>query len=132
MKATVIGLEIKIGEHVYKLDDLYDDDFYVYTNSLADKFYNETYGVNDIFNNIVQRYYIAEQWVKRYKITEVDVKRADEPFKLLFTAVSSNENVQVTGLKPYEHFKVVFFYLCNIFGEAIFFTYLLSKIPYKP
>lgn len=132
MKAIIKNMSIIVDGKTLQLDDIVNDAFYDYSNQKADLFYNETYGVNDIFNNIVQLYFMAEQWIEKYNIDEVDATNAGERYFFLFRDVCEKKGVKFSGAGQWDAFKVSTGYFCVVLAESIYFTYLLCKIPYKP
>ncbi len=129
--------EIKDKSIIYKkkeicLDDLYDESFYALSDAEAGKYYNETYGVNEVYNNLIQYYIAIQKWIIENNPDCILVKEGDVRYKYFVKDICAKQQIYVEGIGPISKFKSWISYHVSILSSAFYFAFLLFKIPYKP
>ncbi len=132
MKAVIKEKSIFYKNKEVRVDDLYDESFYAFSNAEADKYYNETYGVNEVFNNLIQYYLAIQKWIADNKPSRILVKEGDLRYKYFAKDICAKQQIYVEGLGSFCKFSSWISYHASILSSAFYFAYLLFKIPYKP
>ncbi len=132
MKAEINGKSIIYKNKEVRVDDLFDESFYALSDAEADKYYNETYGVNEVFNNLIQYYLAIQKWIIDNKPDRILVKEGDVRFKYFAKDICAKQQIYVEGVGPFCKFTSGISYHTSILSSAFYFAYLLLKIPYKP
>lgn len=132
MKAEIKGKSIFYKNKEIRVDDLYDEAFYALSDSVAGNYYNETYGVNEVFNNLIQFYLAIEKWITDNKPNRILVKECDLRYKYFAKDICAKQQIYVEGIGPFCNYVSSISYHASILSSAFYFAYLLLKIPYKP
>ncbi len=132
MKAVIKEKSIFYKNKEVRVDDLYDESFYALSNAEADKYYNETYGVNEVFNNLIQYYLAIQKWITDNKPSRILVKEGDLRYKYFAKDICAIQQIYVEGVGPFCKFTSWISYHASVLFSAFYFAYLLLKIPYKP
>lgn len=129
---TVYGRTLHFDDKVFAVDDLFDKDFYSFTNKIADNFYNDTYGVNEIYDNVVQDYLALNEFVKNNGsiIDNVSVSKATPDVRFYLIDICRNNGVRIKGKKLFEAFFTKVKYAAYHFSSFLYLAYLMAKIPY--
>lgn len=130
MKAILKDKIIVYKSKEVDVNDLYTDAFYVYSDKEASKYYNETYGVNEVFNNLIQFYLAIKKWIEENQPSRVNVKYADKRFKFFVKDICDNLHVYVEGIGVGIRFFSWIEYHIMVFASAVDFIFLQSKIKY--
>ena len=132
MKAEIKGKSIIYDNKEVQVDDLYDESFYALSDAKAGKYYNETYGVNEVFNNLIQDYLAIKKWVVENKPGGIVLKNADVCFGFYAKDICAQYNSYTEGLGFMKQLAIWLKFHTSILSSAIYFVHLLLKIPYKP
>lgn len=129
---TVEGRFLSFLGEKQALDDLFDKDFYTYSNSIADRFYNDSYGVNEIYDNVVQDYLALNGFVKNNssRIDYVDVKKATPDVRFYLIDICRKNGVNIKGKKCLEALLTEINYSVYHFSSFLYLAFLMTKIPY--
>lgn len=131
MKASIINNTIVFNNTVVQVDDLYDEAFYKYSDANASKFYNETYGVNEVFNNRVQTYLALKKWLQESKPTIIDIKNGNKDLMCYVKDIGQKLGIPVKGFNSIRHWGTLVVYHATVLASAIDFVYLLSRIKHN-
>lgn len=131
MKASIVKDKIVYKNQKARIDDLFDEDFYKYSDTRAEDFYNETYGVNDIFNNVIQFYLSIEKWVKDNHPNRIDIKHADERYYFFAKDICEKNRIYADGSKPFCKEKTWIVFQWTLLSSTLYFIYCLLRIPYR-
>lgn len=132
MKAIIDGKSIIYDDNKINIDDLYTDEFYAYSNEQASKFYNDTYGVNEIFNSLIQDYLVVERWLNENKPKRVDISKAYEKIAYLTYEACNKNGIDVTGLSIFRKIHTYIIFHAFVLSSTLYFIWLNIKIPYRP
>ena len=132
MKAIIDGKSIIYGDNKINIDDLYTDEFYAYSNEQASKFYNDTYGVNEIFNNLIQDYLVIDRWLLENKPKRVDIGKAFEKIAYLTFDICNKNGIDVTGLSIIRKIQTYIIFQAFVLSSTLYFIWLNIKISYRP
>lgn len=132
MKAEIKGKSIVYKNKEVRVDDLYDESFYALSDSEAGKYYNESFGVNEVFNNLIQDYLAIQKWVTENKPSRILVNEGEVRYNYYVTDICAKQQIYVEGVKPLCKITSWINYHASILSSAFYFAYLLLKIPYKP
>lgn len=128
MKATIIGNNIIYKNSSCSVDDLYDSAYYLLSNEEAPKYINNTYGVNEVFNNLIQPYIALKKWINENKPDRVIVGKAYLRYRFFAKDICNNSSCFVEGLTRWTRLKVYFIYQASLILSALYFIYLQMKI----
>lgn len=131
MKASIIKDTIEYKNQRVRIDDLFNDEFYKYSDTRAGEFYNETYGVNEVFNNLIQYYLSIEQWIETNQPTRIQIKNADDNYYFFAKDICDKYHIHAEGSKILCKTKTWFSFHWSLLSSALYFCYCLLKIPYK-
>lgn len=132
MVVTVQGRTLCFCDKSIVVDDLFDKDFYSITNKIADNYYNETYGVNEIYDNVVQDYIALNEFIKNnYSLIDyVNVKKATPDVRFYLIDICRNNGVSIMGKKSLEALLTKVNYAAYHFSSFLYLAFLMTKIPY--
>lgn len=122
-----------LNEISQKVDDLFTKSFYEYSNPRAVKFYNDTYGVNEIYDNVIQDYLALEKYLTENKdvIQYVDVADAQEDIRFYVIDISVRLGIQVKGQCFFEPLWVKTRYAAYHFASFAYLVLLMLRIPFS-
>lgn len=128
--------EIRNNSLVYKgkrvlVDDLLDEDFYKYSNSIADKFYNSSYGVNEVFMNLVQPYLAINRWVANNHPGRIYLVDSKLEYKFYAKDICKGLHIELFGFSWWLPLWIKLRYFFTVLTSAFYILYLLLRIPYK-
>lgn len=132
MKAEVVDSKIVVKHKEINIDDLFDEDFYTYANCRAKEFVNDTIGVNEVYDNLAHYSFAIERWVNANKPDRVDISKASEEVFYYAKDVCNKLNVYVQGYHFWNPIVSRLRFDLNVLGSALYITYLLLMIPYRP
>lgn len=131
MKAIIVKDLIIYNNHKIAIEDLFDDDFYKYSNSRASDFLNDTYGVNEVFSNLIQYYLCIEQWVQINRPSKIDIKHADDRYRFFVIDICKKYDILVEGYSGFLKMKIWLKYQLCLLSSMLYFCYRFIRIPYK-
>lgn len=116
----------------FLVDDLFDKAFYEYSNRIAKSFYNDTYGVNEIYSNVVLYYLAIDKFIKENitNIEKIDISKASDDICFFLTDIASKNELTIVGRKRLRAFAVKIEYAAFHFCSFVYLGYLMMKIPY--
>lgn len=132
MRADVIGNKIVLNHKDTIIDDLFDEGFYAYANAQAQRFVNDTIGVNEVYDNLIHYSFAIERWMSENKPDRVNIAKANKEIFYYTKDVCDKLNIYV---ECYHFWNPVFSKLqfdFSLLGSAVYIAFLLMKIPYKP
>lgn len=132
MKAEIKDKSIIYKNKEVRVDDLYDEAFYALSDAEAGKYYNDTYGVNEVFSNLIQYYLAIEKWIEDNNPSRVIVKNADIRCKYLAKDICTKKHIFVEGAGLNSKISSWITYQVSLLSSAVYFAYHLLKIPYTP
>lgn len=132
MKAIVSDNIISYNNCDTVVDDLFDESFYEESDKVAHIYYNDTYGVNELYYWLIQHYLAIDMWVKHNNPTLVDIRDANEQYKYFLKDICKKNNVNVAGCRFYWKAFSRVKYSLTVLSSALYICYLLLKIPFKP
>ncbi len=132
MKAEIKDKSILFKNKEVRVDDLYDESFYALSDAEAGKYYNDTYGVNELYNNLIQDYIAIKKWVNENVPNRLVVSEADKFFEFFIADIGEKSHIYVEGLGCVTKFATWLIYHASILSSTLYFAYILFKIPYKP
>ena len=132
MEAFIVGNKILSNNGSVRIDDLLDEDFYSYSDKRSKEFYNETYGVNEVYDHLIHHYFAIQRWIESNAPEILNVSKADERFKFYSKDICSSNNVSIKGVSALDRIKIWAIFHFSLLGSAIFFAYRFFLIPYKP
>ena len=128
MKAKVNKDVILYRNNTYSIDNLYDGSFYQISNQEAPRFINDSYGVNEVFNNIIQPYLAMKKWVEDNKPGRIDVRNANIRLRFFAKDICRHNRCFVEGVSFYNKMRVWSTYQISTICETVYFMYLQCKI----
>ncbi len=132
MKAEIRDKSIIYKNKETKIDDLFDTDFYALSDKEAERYYNDTYGVNEVFNNLIQYYLAIEEWIKKNDADRLVVGRSDVRYKFFAKDVCTKKGLYVDGVGFKDRFVAWISYQLSLLSSTLYFAFKLLAIPYKP
>ncbi len=132
MKAIIIDDNIIYKNNKIRIDDLFDDSFYAYSNTESDKYYNTSYGVNEVFNNLIQYYMAIQKWIQENNPSKLDVRKADKRYKFFVSDIGKKLHIKTTGIGQFYKIIIWINFQLSVLASSFFFSYKLLMIPYKP
>lgn len=130
MKASIIKDTLEYDNQRVRIDDLFDEDYYKYSDSLATTFYNETYGVNEVFNNRIQAYLALKKWLTENRPSSLNVKMSNDDLIFYAKDLGHELGIEVQGYSAIKRIKVSVAYHATVIASAVDFLYLQSKIKH--
>jgi len=129
---NVEGRRLSFDKKSIYIDDLFDKSFYEYSNRNADRFYNQTYGVNEIYDYIVFEYLALNEFIKNNVeiIDHVDVSKAAQDVRFYFIDICRNHGIRIKGIHYFEFIANKVKYATYHFGSCLYLAYLMFMIPY--
>lgn len=131
MKAVIVKDQIIYNNVKVSIEDLFDDDLYKYSNSRATEFYNETYGVNEVFSNLIQYYLCIEQWIQKNNPTIINIKHADNIYRFIAIDICNKYNILIEGNSGFSKMMIWLKYQLCLLASMLYFCYRFLRIPYK-
>lgn len=131
MKASIIKDTIAYKNQEVPIDDLFNEEFYKYSDTRSDEFYNETYGVNEVFNNLIHYYLSIEKWIETNKPSRVCIKEADDNYYFFAKDICEKLQISVDGTKPFCKTKTWLSFHWSLISSSLYFCYCLLRIPYN-
>lgn len=132
MKATIIDNRIENQDISVRVDDLLDEDFYKYSDEKSKDFYNDTYGVNEVYDHLIHHYFAIQRWVVTNHPEILNVRNADIKFKFYSKDICATNKVRIKGVGILDKIKVWSLFHLYVLSSAFFFAYRLLLMPYKP
>ncbi len=130
MRALIVDDTLEYNNKRVRIDDLFDEDYYKYSDTLATTFYNETYGVNEVFNNRIQVYLALKKWLLDKRPSSLNVKAANEDLMFYAKDLGHELGIEVQGYRAIERIKVCLSYHATVIASAVDFLYLQSRIKH--
>ena len=128
MEAIIVKDTIEYRNQINKIDDLYDEDFYKYSDSKAVEFYNETYGVNEVFNNRIQAYLALKKWLTDNRPFSLDVKAANIDLMCYAIDLGQELGIEVKGYGTIRQIKSQLYNYAIVLASAVKIFYLQTRI----
>lgn len=129
-------LKVKDRTLVYKdrfilVDDLYTPEYYKYTKQYVDKFNNETYSVNEMYDNVYQDYLALQMFLEQNEVDIIDLKDANEDICFYLVDLAQKKGIQIKNAKlSIRKIRNSIDYATTKFASLGYFLYLMAKIPY--
>lgn len=130
MRALIVDDTLEYNNKRVRIDDLFDEDYYKYSDTLATTFYNETYGVNEVFNNRIQAYLALKKWLTVNRPSSLNVKTANEDLMFYAKDLGLEMGIDVQGYSAIKRIKAYLSYHTTVIASAMDFLYLQSKIKH--
>lgn len=117
----------------FLVDDLFDKSFYDYSNSVAESFFNETYGVNEIYSNVVLYYLALDKFItdNKQQIAIIDISQASDDISFFLADIAKKRNVKIKGRNFILPLTTKLGYAVYHFSSFVYLEYLMLKIPYS-
>lgn len=132
MKAKVEGKIITYKSLKMTIDDLLDKSFYELSNQKASIYLNDSYGVNEVFINLVQPYIALQNWIDNNNPSRIVASKADFVIYCYIKDICSKTKTYVEGTKEWRLLLLWIKYKITIAASAFYFGYRLLFITYKP
>lgn len=132
MKAEIKDKSIIYKNNEMRVDDLYDESFYDLSDVEAGKYCNDTYGVNEVFNNLIQYYIAIQKWVQENHPSRIVVREADICYGFYAKDICNCYHIHAEGIGCLKHLSTWVKFQMSLLSSAFYFAYLLLRIPYKP
>ncbi len=127
----VNGRQLSIKGQSFLVDDLYTQNFYAYAKKVVDSFYNDTYAVNEVYDNIYQDYLALKSYLEQNKVDEIDLSKADEDVCFYLSDLAIQKGIRIKGGKLYlRSIRNRIDYAATKFASLGYFLYLMASIPY--
>lgn len=113
------------------LDDLYTPDFYSYTREVVDDFYNDTYAVNGVYDNIFQDYFALKMYLEQNKVDIIELKEANEDICFYLSDLALKMGIETRGALLWKRqLRNRVDYSLTKLASLGYFLYLMCKVPY--
>ena len=132
MRADIVGNKIIYKHKEVTIDELFDEDFYAYANSQAGRFVNDNIGVNEVYDNLIHYSFAIERWLNEVKPDRINIAKASEENLYYTKDVCDKLHVHMEGYHFWKPFLSRLRFDTTVLSSALYITYLLLKIPYKP
>ncbi len=128
---NVIGRQLSIEGKTFLVDDLYTPEFYKYTSRVVDEFYNETYAVNGVYDNIYQDYLALKMFLEQTHVDIIDLSKANEDICFYLADLSKQKGIATKGARLYlRKTRNLIDFSVTRFASFGFFLYLMAYIGY--
>lgn len=132
MKAEIIGNRIVCKHNEVAIDELFDEAFYEFSNAQATSFVNDTFGVNEVYDNLAQYSWAIDRWVKDNKPDRIYISKANDDILYYAKDVCDQNHIQALGYHFWNPIVSRIKFDVTVFSSALYFSYLQCKIPYRP
>jgi len=128
-------LNIKNNELIFKgetvlLDELQSENFFKYSNSVADDYYNQSWYVNELYINFIQSYKSLEFFVKTNFIKEIDVVQSNPSLFFYLKDLALNTEIKIIGSQKFEMFKSKMRFHLEMILSSFYLMFLMLKIKH--
>lgn len=120
-----------VNDKEYLLENLYDDDFYDYSNHCAKVFYNETYAVNEMYDALVQKNLVLCRFIENQGINKIDLDKAPLHIKLILFDIAKRKDITVKGNVFWDILQTCVNYHILHFASFVYLVYLMLRIPHR-
>lgn len=93
----VTGREMLYNGKSFFVDDLYTPEFYNYTRMVVDEFYNDTYAVNGVYDNIYQDYLALKMFLEQNPVDIIDLSKAGEDVCFYLADLAKQKGITIRG-----------------------------------
>lgn len=128
MKARIVNSEIEFKNSRIAIDSLYDNAYYEISNGEAPRYINDTYGVNEVFNNLIQPYLAVKKWIDDNHPSRLDVRNAEIRCRFYAKDICNHGGSFVEGVSLIDKIIVWTTYQFSTLLETIYFMFLQCKI----
>lgn len=133
MNLIIKGRGLFLNNNEVLLDDLFTKEFFDYSNQEAGKYNNDTYGVNEIFLNIVQEKLALERFVNDNidLIDSIDIGEADIFLQFFSIDIAIKRDLKIINRPSLLKTKVIIIFYIMQLGSFIKLMISMLKIPYS-
>ena len=129
MKVAVKKNKILFDNKFFTIEDLYNDDFYLFSNENVHKYFNDSFFVNELFLNFVQNFLVLERFVLSNNITFIDLNDSSEDLFCYFKDIASKNKIEVSeSFYLFKYLSTIKFYYYLI-TSVFYLIFLMLKIP---
>lgn len=129
-RLVVNGKDIYYSDVKSNIDDLYGEDFYSFSNRVAESYYNELCCVNEVFSSVVQHYLALDFFIQNKNFDHIDVIHANSETKLYLFDIARKYNIPISGRSFLEKLKISIFCFVVRLASFGYLLFLMAKIPY--
>ena len=131
MKLKVNDRFLILNDNSFRLDDLYTSEFYSYTRKVVDDFYNDTYAVNGVYDNIYQDYFALKMFLEKERVDIIDLTGANEDVCFYLADLAAQMNIPTQGARLWmRQIRNRVDYTFTKLASLGYFMYLMLKVPY--
>lgn len=130
-KLIVVGRKLLFDRKNILVDDLYTPDFYTYSQHFVDDFYNETYAVNEVYDNIYQDYLALKKILNENSFDVIDLRHANQDICFYLADLAHQRGIKITNsyLLLRKTSNIIEYSLTK-FVSLGYFLYLMAYIRY--
>ena len=132
MRAEIIGNKVVFKHKEITIDELFDESFYAYANSQAEKFENEAIGVNEVYDNLIHYSFALARWIDDKNPERINISKASEEIFYYAKDLCDKRHIDVKGYHFWNPIISRLRFDFTVFESALYISYLLLKIPYRP
>ena len=113
------------------VDDLYTKEYYKYSSKYVDSFYNDTYAVNEIFDNVYQDYLALKMFLEENEIDVIDLKDANEDICFYFADLAKQKGIRIKNARLIARkLRNQIDFSMTKLASLGYFLYLMANITY--
>ena len=131
MVARIVGNCIVYNEKSVCITDFLDESFYKRSDAKADEFYNDSYGVNELYSGFVQPYWVVKEWVEQNNPNVIDISKADPFIKYYVLDACSGKPITIKGKRFVKVFDLFSYYLTTL-ASPFYIALKFLFISYNP
>jgi len=98
-KLTINERLVHYKDLILRVDDLYTSDFYSYTRNMVDSFYNDTYAVNEVYDNVYQDYLALKLFLEQNHIDVIELTSANDDVCFYLIDLAAQYGIKTIGAK---------------------------------
>lgn len=130
-KLSVINRQMVYEGHSFLVDDLYTPEFYQYSRKYVDDFYNDTYAVNGVYDNIYQDYLALRMFLENNHVDLIDLKKANEDICFYLVDLAKQKSISYKGaFLSYRKIRNYIDFSATRLASLGYFLFLMAYIRY--
>lgn len=130
MKLIIDASTLIVGNDSFLLSDIFDKDFYTASDAVAEKFTNDTWFVNELYLNFIQKSIALDIFLTKNKIKIIDATNSSSFLFYFVEDLAKKKNIKFIGKKRFSKIINIFTFHLELVSSSLFLFFLLLKIPY--
>lgn len=127
----VNGRQLSYEGKAFLVDDLYTPEFYKFTRRVVDEFYNDTYAVNGVYDNIYQDYLALKMFLEQNHVDVIDLSKAGEDVCFYLADLAKQKGIAIKGARlVIRKIRNIIDFSATRLASLGYFIYLMAYIRY--